>query len=142
MKLTNDKRSFSSIRMKKKQIKWRIVSMFLVFVKMITKFDSILLIILDIARIKYSWIFVVEIIFVENLVKFVTTTISSYFYGSPRFYFITVYCTRTNSFFPSSLIFSQINGSDFQRVFMKIRRIYYKRRSQERVGKLSHNAAR
>lgn len=139
----NDKRprSFSSIRMKKKQIKRRIVSMFLVFVKMITKFDSILLIILDIARIKYSWIFVVEIIFVENLVKFVTT-ISSYFYGSPRFYFITVYCTRTNSFFPPSLIFSQINGSDFQRVFMKIRRIYYKRRSQERVGKLSHNAAR
>lgn len=140
MKLTNDKRSFSSIRMKKKQIKWRIVSMFLVFVKMITK-RSILLIILDIARIKYSWIFVVEIIFVENLVKFVTT-ISSYFYGSPRFYFITVYCTRTNSFSSPSLIFSQINGSDFQRVFMKIRRIYYKRRSQERVGKLSHNAAR
>ena len=135
----NDKRSFSSIRMKKKQIKRRIVSMFFVFVKMITKY-SILLIILDIARIKYSWIFVVEIIFVENLVKFVTT-ISSYFYGSPHFYFITVYCTRT-SFSSPSLIFSQINGSDFQRVFMKIRRIYYKRRSQERVGKLSHNAAR
>lgn len=124
---------------KNKLIQQRIVSMFLVFVKMITK-RSILLIILDIARIKYSWIFVVEIIFVENLVKFVTT-ISSYFYGSPRFYFITVYCTRT-SFSSPSLIFSQINGSDFQRVFMKIRRIYYKRRSQERVGKLSHNAAR
>lgn len=124
---------------KNKLIQQRIVSMFLVFVKMITK-RSILLIILDIARIKYSWIFVVEIIFVENLVKFVTT-ISSYFYGSPHFYFITVYCTRT-SFSSPSLIFSQINGSDFQRVFMKIRRIYYKRRSQERVGKLSHNAAR
>ena len=124
---------------KNKLIQQRIVSMFLVFVKMITK-RSILLIILDIARIKYSWIFVVEIIFVENLVKFVTT-ISSYFYGSPHLYFITVYCTRT-SFSSPSLIFSQINGSDFQRVFMKIRRIYYKRRSQERVGKLSHNAAR
>ena len=135
----NDKRSFSSIRMKKKQIN-PTTNCF--NVSRFCKNDNEIFDIINnlIARIKYSWIFVVEIIFVENLVKFVTT-ISSYFYGSPHFYFITVYCTRT-SFSSPSLIFSQINGSDFQRVFMKIRRIYYKRRSQERVGKLSHNAAR